>query len=388
MKFFSYIIVAALSFGLALFFSGNIGSNSEPYDFSNIDNSSSGTQESTEYTTYYEQLTDYQKSIYDTLLEPISKAEEKITLTNVNITDFKNNCFPACIAIQYDHPEYFWFACGYSFTSTRTTFEETGEIEMILSYYQYASSMFNSEKKLDALTQEVEKVAELARNHSSDDYERIIFVHDYLIENAYYDFDALEEYYSTSHNPSCEYIFSAYGCLVEGKTVCSGYAKAFQLILKELGYDCTYVTGDAGERHGWNCVYLDGEGYYVDITWDDRDFEKEVPMYDYAFINDEALNRTHQIDMEFDPPVCNATEYNYFVKRNYYSDTYDFDSATRILSAQSNNDAAHIMFGSLDELGKAYEDLIKGNQLYNIKGMGEFQYCHYNEDVYTLTVMK
>ena len=387
MKFISYIVVAALSFGLAIFLSGSFGEKSEPYDFSSIDNTVE-IKDSTDFTTYYDQLTDYQKSIYDTLLEPVSKAQEKITLTNVNIIDFKNNCFPACIALQYDHPEYFWFACGYSFTSSRTTFAETGDIEMELSYYQYVSTLFNAEKKLETLQQEVEKVADLARNHSSDDYERILFVHDYLIENAYYDTEALTEYCSSYHNPSCEYIFSAYGCLVEGKTVCSGYAKAFQLILNELGYDCTYVTGDAGERHGWNCVYLDGEGYYVDVTWDDRDFDKEVPMYDYAFINDEALNRTHQIDMEFDSPVCNATDYNYFVKRGYYTETYDFDEVSRILSSQSNNDAAHVRFGSLDELGKAYDDLITKKQIFNIKGLSEFQYSNYNEDIYTLTVLK
>ena len=387
MKVISYIVVAVLSFGLAIFLSGSFGEKSEPYDFSAIDNSVE-IKESTEFTTYYDQLTDYQKTIYDALLGPVSKAQEKITFTNVNIADFSKNCLQACVALQYDHPEYFWFECGYTMYSRRPSFEELGEVEIEPAYYQYVSTLFNAENKLETLQQEVEKVADLARNHSSDDYERIIFVHDYLIENAYYDTEALNEYYISSHNPSCEYIFSAYGCLVEGKTVCSGYAKAFQLVLNELGYDCTYVTGDAGERHGWNCVYLEGEGYYVDVTWDDRDFDKEVPMYDYALINDEALNRTHQVDMEFDSPVCNATDYNYFIKRGYYTETYDFDEVSRILSEQSNNDAAHVRFGSLDELGKAYDELIRRKKVFKINGMDEFLYSEYNEDIYTLTVLK
>ena len=119
---------------------------------------------------------------------------------------------------------------------------------------------FDEEEKLNDLKKAIKNVAALAQQYSNDDYERIIFVHDYLIKNAIYDHDALNEYEKASHSPSCEYIFSSYGCLVNGKTVCSGYAKAFQLIMREMGYDSTYVVGDAGERHGWNCVYLDGEG--------------------------------------------------------------------------------------------------------------------------------
>lgn len=388
MRFFSYLLVAALAFGLAFYISNRSDASSETYDFSGVSNTDVQIQESTAYTTYYDQLTDYQKAIYDTLLSSISKAEKKITFANVNLVDFKNSLFPVCVAIQYDHPEYFWYAGGYTYSGTRESFKETGTVDLEHYYYQYVSSLFNAEKKYDQLMDEVKRVAELARSHSDDDYERIIFVHDYLIENAYYDHDALEEYCGSSHNPSCEYIFTAYGCLVEGKTVCSGYAKAFQLILRELGYDCSYVTGDAGEAHGWNCVYLDGEGYYVDITWDDLDIEPETPVYNHTFITSEELSRTHTVDMEFDAPVCNATDYNYFVKRNYYLDTYDFNSAAAILSWQKDNNAAHIKFGSLEELGKAYEELAAEGKVSDIEGMSEFSQYYYNEDHYTISFFK
>lgn len=388
MKFISYIVVAVLSFGAALYFSGVADSNADAYDFSQNSYVEEDKIETTAYSTYYDQLNSYQKSIYKALIGPISRAEDTITLKDVNINDFSNNCFQASIAVQYDHPEYFWFTGGYRLSGSHVRFEETGTVEFEPIYYEYVSPMFDSEKKLSMLESMVRSIAGYARSHSSDSYEQMIYVHDFLIENAIYDMDGLEEYYKTSHNPSCEYIFSAYGCLVEGKTVCSGYAKAYQLILNELGYDCTYVTGDAGEAHAWNCVYVDGEGYYVDVTWDDIDLENEVPMYDYAFIDNKSLNKSHQVDMEFAAPVCNSMDYNYFVKNNYYLEEYDFDSAADILSVQSLQDGAYIRFGSLKELGHAYDDLITRGKCKKIKGLDSFGSYNYNEDQCTLTFIR
>lgn len=387
MNFWKYLLVAAFGFGVAFLLSNKMNMGTKEYDFSSVEAVVS-EEESTSYSSYYNQLTDYQKTLYDTLLIPIANAESKIVLSNINITDYKNNCFAVTTAIQYDHPEYFWFTGGYSGSFTKGAFEEAGEVVFEPIYYEYVSSLFNASSKQEKLEKAVDKVAKLASEHSADDYERIIYVHDYLIENAIYDHEALKEYFGTSHSPSCEYIFSAYGCLVDGKTVCSGYAKAFQLIMQKLGYECSYVTGDAGEAHGWNCIYLDGEGYYVDVTWDDMDLEEENPIYDYAFITDEVLSKTHTIDMMFESPVCNATKYNYFIKRGYYVDTYEFDSTAKILREQSGNSAAFVQYGSLEELGKAYQDLIENGACANIEGISEFSQVYYNEDHYTLTLFK
>ena len=82
-----------------------------------------------------------------------------------------------------------------------------------------------------------------------------------------YDTDSLDEYYKTTHSPSCEYIFTAYGCLVNGKTVCSGYAKAFQFILQNLGYESILVAGEGADGlHAWNMVKIDDDYYYFEVT--------------------------------------------------------------------------------------------------------------------------
>ncbi len=384
MKFLSYVFVAIIAFVAAIFITNGDFDKSSEYDFSNTDNTSVEYQEPTEYTTYYSQLNDFQKSIYDALLEPVKNMEESVTFSNVDYGEFKKNCFTATKALQYDHPELFWFTSGYTQKTSRSRFDEKSQIVIEPMYYSYATGFFDSEKKSEELQNAVSNVADLARKHSSNGYDQIMFVHDYLVKNAIYDHDALNEYYKTSRSPSCEYIFSAYGCLVEGKTVCSGYAKAFQLVVRELGYDCLYVVGDAGEAHGWNCVYLDGEGYYVDVTWDDPDMEKEIPLYDYAFITSEMLSKTHTVDAEFEEPVCVSDDYNYFRYYGYYLDKYSYSAAAEILENQSHKGYAFIQFGSMEETEDAYRELVSNRGYRTISGIKNFNETYLNDQHYII----
>ena len=82
---------------------------------------------------------------------------------------------------------------------------------------------------------------------------------------------------------------SAYSALVNGRTVCAGYARAFQYLMQRLGIPCYYCTGYAGEDHAWNIIKL-GEDYYnVDVTWDDTD----TPTYDYFNKSDREFGTSH-----------------------------------------------------------------------------------------------
>lgn len=388
MKFVSYLLVAVIAFTAAFLITSNDSGSKSSYDFSKIDSSTEQNQQSTGFSTYYSQLTDFQKVIYNTILPSIRDAKKEVVISNVNAADFKRDCLTVTTAIQYDYPEYFWFTGGYSYKIARATFSEVGKVTFSPIYYDYVSGFFNAKDKYNQLDNAANNIVALAKKHSENTYEQIVFVHDYLIKNAKYDHDGLDEYYKTSHNPSCEYIFSAYGCLVNGKTVCSGYAKAFQIVMRKLGFNCSYVTGDAGEAHGWNCLYLDGEGYYVDITWDDLDLESESPTYNYAFITSSDLYKTHKVEMPFETPVCNETKYNYFVRNGYYDEKYDFATALKILSKQSGKSSAHIRFGSVEELGKAYKDIITNGKMKDIPGISNFAKYYYNEDHYTLSLFR
>ena len=61
---------------------------------------------------------------------------------------------------------------------------------------------------------------------------------------------------------------TGYQLLVEGSTVCAGYAELYQDILQRLGIPCRVVSSEP-MNHAWNLVQLDGNWYHVDVTWDD-----------------------------------------------------------------------------------------------------------------------
>ena len=89
----------------------------------------------------------------------------------------------------------------------------------------------------------------------------MLYFHDSIILECNYD--------DTAKN-----CYSAYGCLVEGKAVCEGYAKAMQILCSKAGIKCIPVAGkayDGGavQPHLWNKVMIDGEWTNVDLTWDD-----------------------------------------------------------------------------------------------------------------------
>lgn len=51
-------------------------------------------------------------------------------------------------------------------------------------------------------------------------------------------------------------------------TVCEGYAKGYNLLLKAAGIDSIYVQSN---NHAWNIIKLGSQYFHVDTTWDDGD---------------------------------------------------------------------------------------------------------------------
>lgn len=74
--------------------------------------------------------------------------------------------------------------------------------------------------------------------------------------------------------------FSALGAFLTRKVVCQGYSLSYSLLLNGLGIPTNYVTGAiAGTSgHAWNRIYIDGNWYNVDATFDDASTYKLTGM--------------------------------------------------------------------------------------------------------------
>lgn len=108
-----------------------------------------------------------------------------------------------------------------------------------------------------------EEIVSLVSYPGMTDYEKAIWAHDYLCSTCTGNIASLEAniYLPSDH--------SADGPLFYGTAVCEGYADAFRLFMNIMGVKNRRVSGWAGGYHGWNEVYIDGQWWAVDVTFDD-----------------------------------------------------------------------------------------------------------------------
>jgi len=102
--------------------------------------------------------------------------------------------------------------------------------------------------------------------------EQLFYINRYLAVNCRYDSDIVEGKKPTLNSYfELDQSYEAYGCLVDNKAVCLGYAKAVQLLCEKLNVPSIIVSGvpredEESPGHAWNLVYVDGEWLIWDAT--------------------------------------------------------------------------------------------------------------------------
>lgn len=154
----------------------------------------------------------------------------------------------------------------------------------------------------------IEKLITLDMN----DYEKELAVHDYIVGCASYDeahLNALGIGLPNSDNP--------YGCLINGKAICSGYSTTFQLFMDMLEIPCKtiYATDFEGDDHSWNIVQIGGSWYYVDVCWDDPipDFTNRPVRHKYFNVSKEYMKTKHVWD-DTELPDTDSTKFSYITQ--------------------------------------------------------------------------
>ena len=100
------------------------------------------------------------------------------------------------------------------------------------------------------------------------DAKKVHAVHDWVCSNVRYaDLDSAR---FTENWRGHQTVWSA---LVEGETVCTGYAKSIKLLLDSYDVPCVIVRGQSHDQsHAWNYVMLNGSWYGLDATWADQEW--------------------------------------------------------------------------------------------------------------------
>ena len=262
------------------------------------------------------------KRVYDEICKSITTLDKALALNEaVSVDDLKK----IVEAIQTDNPEFFWFE-NYSWVTVNGS-QNADSIE-----FKYNCNNQQKQQKQKLIDEYYGRFSSGLTNNMSD-YDKVKYTHDYIIKNTDY-----------LANPDDQNISSVF---IDGKSVCAGYSRATQYLLNKIGITNSYVSGEAINRgsHAWNIVIVEGECYYLDVTWDDPTFtgmkDPNFISYNYFCITTKELLKTHEIGenlIQF--PKCVATRNNYFVKENLYftrMDDTDVENLKAIMSESVNN---------------------------------------------------
>lgn len=136
----------------------------------------------------------------------------------------------------------------------------------------------------------------------STDYEKALYIHDWLITNASYDY-------------SLEYDGES-GVLIRGKGTCESFYRAYALVLNRLGIRSERATGNG---HVWNRLLLDGAWTHVDATWDagkSLTGNQAYLSHLYFGLTDEMIKEVHNEYIAVSGQEATSYANNYYLRSN------------------------------------------------------------------------
>ncbi|MFC4599895.1 transglutaminase domain-containing protein [Cohnella hongkongensis] len=205
-------------------------------------------------------------------------------------------------------------------------------VHYIVKTYKYQAAIKGNTATIDfsftyweslAQTAEVRRqVAAIVRRivtPGMNDHQKVKAVHDWVVANLAYDTRLV------SH--------SAYDGLVDGSTVCQGYALLTYEMMKQAGIPVRIVEGTSrGSAHTWNLVQIEKKWYHIDTTWNDPvpDAFGKV-QYNYYNLTDAQIRPDHKWSVTAGYPAA-ATDYGQVAarlakkesgKNGFYRQLYD-----------------------------------------------------------------
>jgi len=240
---------------------------------------------------YGGQLTNGQKAMYDGMVDSFldgALADETAESAKCSFergsyvtttAQFQTDLEAAFVAFIYDYPQVFWMEMPdqngisvsampsgdlYEFYSVELSFTET---------YEGAKDLVSEYNKgIKAAAEEIR--ASVGMDASKYDY--YLAIHDWLCEKLTYNSAALNNSKTYPEAYTSGPVFAG-----NGSVTCQGYSEAFKALCDFIRYTYNVElyaasvvgTTKSNARHMWNCAYLDGNWYGVDVQFDDQGSE-------------------------------------------------------------------------------------------------------------------
>ncbi|MDO5410756.1 MAG: transglutaminase domain-containing protein [Lachnospiraceae bacterium] len=307
----------------------------------------------------YGTLSDEEKIVYEQLYEAVTGFQKSRVLDTTD-SELIRRVYNHMIA---DHPEIFWvegytintMKRGSNILSVEFSMKQTMKKKEVAAWQETIGSY------LDKFTKAAKKQGITKK---SGDYDILRFTFDYIVKHTEY-----KENVKNNQN-----ICSVFG---SGYSVCQGYSVAMQYLLQYQGIPCVTVSGvtkDTKTNHAWNMVKVDGEWYYLDVTWGDPSFlgdEKasvDIVNYAYFCVTGKEISKTHIVGEELNLPECTSRKYNYFIYEKQYFEKWDLAHFKKLLKrcADRGEKMLSVRFGDQKQYQAARKLLIEEQNIFSV----------------------
>lgn len=203
---------------------------------------------------YRELLNEKQQIAYDIAVSAVQSGQFELDI-NFGISDAEMDV--AMDAVRKDFPEFFYID---GFCTIKDIDGNAVDLRLGIDSDYKSIGMDNA---LSQITSKV-KPAILEAQKLSSDIDKVKYIVDYMSETtSYADLDPMG---MGAHGKTVFEMQTIWSGIAEGITVCAGYSSSFQYYMKLLDIPAAYLLSDI---HAWNLLELDGDYYYMDVTWVD-----------------------------------------------------------------------------------------------------------------------
>lgn len=190
--------------------------------------------------------------------------------------------------------------------------------------FKYRTAEDVERKKIEAVNSKVDEIINTIIKSDYNDFQKVYAVTRYVVASCEYDDDTASKLKANPDADLPDDPFNAYGALINGVAVCSGYSDAIQKLLTRCGVEATVINSDK-MNHAWNVVKIEGNYYELDSTWMDGGTISD--FFKYFVVSTSALSKDHTFDAKV-PEVVNKCINNEYenLKDEFFS--YKFDETT------------------------------------------------------------